>query len=145
MPQLAGKDVEMASSKCGQPKASKSLELFTRTIKSPPYSYARLEMTTEDLRPVQLDALQVRAYCSAALRQFLGDTGMAIAVDILKVEGAECWLRVPHDDLAAFAAAITAFPGSSQSGQLSVLRLRGCGDWLGSLFGEAGKQKLWNL
>lgn len=128
----------------GLPKAQKSRELFALTIKSPPYSYACLEMVLDNLEPAQLDALQVRSYCSAALRQFLGDTGVAIAIDIVKVQGAECWLRVPRQDLAAFGAAITAFPGVSQGGQVSILRLRACGNWLGALLGQHGQQKLWN-
>lgn len=127
-----------------QGKAQKSRELFTCTIKSPPYSYACLEMVSENLEPVQLDALEVRSYCSAALRQFLGDTGTAVAIDIIKVRGAECWLRIPRQDLAAFSAAITAYPGMSQGGQASALHLRACGNWLGALLGKSGQRRLWN-
>ena len=143
MSQNPQNDTSVAASSQG--KAQKSRELFTCTIKSPPHSYARLEMVSETLEPVQLDALQVRSYCTAALRQFLGDTGAAIAVDILRVRGAECWLRVPRQDLAAFAAALTAFPGISQGGgQASALHLRACGNWLGALLGKREQQKLWN-
>jgi len=101
-------------------------------------------MVSENLELVQLDVLQVRSYCTAALRQFLGDTGVAITIDIIKVQDSECWLRVPSQDLAAFSAAITAFPGISQDGQTSALRLQACGDWLGALIGKSEQQKLWN-
>jgi len=127
-----------------QGKAHKSRELFACTIRSPPYSYAQLEMVSESLEPVELDPLQVRSYCTAALRQFLGDTGNAIAVDILRVRGAECWLRVPRQDIAAFSAAVTAFPGSSQGGRTSVLYLRACGNWLGALLGKSDQRRLWD-
>ncbi|KAL1877098.1 hypothetical protein VTK73DRAFT_8835 [Phialemonium thermophilum] len=134
-------------------KAKKSRELFTCAIKCPPISYVHLQMVAHDNIPtaVPLDALQIRSYCTAALRQFLGDTGVAIVVDILHVSGSECWVRVPRPDLAAFAAALTAFPGvsstpsdPSQGPQLVVLRIRACGDWLGALLGKANEQTLWS-
>lgn len=127
-----------------QAKSQKPRELFTCTVKTPPYAYACLEMVSESLDPVQLDALQVRSYCSAALRQFLGETGAAIAIDIIKVRDAECWVRVPRQDLAAFSAAITAFSGFSQGGKTSALQLRACGNWLGALLGKSEQQRLWN-
>ncbi|KAL2021195.1 hypothetical protein VTK56DRAFT_7382 [Thermocarpiscus australiensis] len=103
-----------------------------------------------------LDDLQVRAYLTAALRQFLGDTGAAIPVDILLARGRHVWVRVPRPDLGAFAAAITAFPGlpgsSSSSSSLAaagvgegtlLLQLDGCGDWLGSVLGRMAEEELW--
>ncbi|KAM4056033.1 hypothetical protein HRG_002957 [Hirsutella rhossiliensis] len=98
-----------------------SYEILTCTIKAPPFSYAHLELYT-DRGPddnggaAELDNLQVRSYCTAALRQFLGLTGVAISVDILKVEGSECWVRVPRPHLGSFAAAITAWKGTSEGG-----------------------------
>jgi ribonuclease P/MRP protein subunit POP8 len=125
-------------------KTQKSHELFTCTIKSPPFAYAHLELVTDTGGSAKLDNLQVRSYCTAALRQFLGEHGVAVAIDILKVAGNECWLRLPRQDLGVFSAAITAFPGSVQNGGTSLLRLLACGDWLGSLVGRADEQKLWN-
>jgi ribonuclease P/MRP protein subunit POP8 len=91
-----------------------------------------------------LDALQVRAYCTSALRQFLGDTGAAISVDILAVRNDDIWVRVPRADLAGFSAALTAYGGMARGrGVTTVLRLRACGDWLGSLLGRAEQQELW--
>lgn len=126
-------------------KARKAHELVSCTIRSPPFSYLHLERTCDGADQPELDALQVRAYCTSAMTQFLGVTGAAIPVDILKVDATECWLRVPRPDLGAFAAAITAWPGVSQEGEGSsyVLRIRACGDWLGSLVGRQDQHKLW--
>ncbi|KAI8950821.1 hypothetical protein F4801DRAFT_322452 [Xylaria longipes] len=128
----------------GAPKVNKSYELAKSVIKAPPYSYAHLELfNAESSKTEELDAVQVKSYCTAALKQFLGATGMAIPLDILKVEGQSCWLRLPRDDLGAFAAAITAWQGTKQDGVLSTLRIRGCSDWLGALVGQQDEQKLW--
>ncbi|KAI1745821.1 hypothetical protein F4680DRAFT_442096 [Xylaria scruposa] len=130
----------------GVPKAKKSYELAKSVIKAPPYSYAHLELfnaAEPAAKMEELDALQAKSYCTAALKQFLGVTGMAIPLDVLKVEGQSCWLRLPRDDLGAFAAAITAWQGTNQDGISSTFRLRGCSDWLGALVGQRDEQKLW--
>ncbi|KAK5631183.1 hypothetical protein RRF57_006898 [Xylaria bambusicola] len=126
------------------PKVTKSHVLVTSAVKRPPYSYAHLELLNDGLSKTgDLDALQVKSYCTSALKQFLGTTGMAIPLDILKVEGQSCWLRLPRGDLGAFAAAITAWQGTTQDGIHSTLLIRGCSDWLGALVGQQDEQKLW--
>ncbi|KAK3378164.1 hypothetical protein B0H63DRAFT_238622 [Podospora didyma] len=134
-------------------KKSKSQEQRSCTVKAPPFAYAHFgavfDTPATTAKNADLDALQVRAYFTSALRQFLGDTGSAISVDILVVRGSECWVRVPQPDLGAFAAAITAFGGVSSSslssggGGMMILQLRACGDWLGSLLGRAEEHELW--
>ncbi|KAF4837742.1 hypothetical protein CGCTS75_v000795 [Colletotrichum tropicale] len=126
--------------------SQKSHELLTCTIKTPPFSYAQLELVSDasrvsDVTP--LDNLQVRSYCNSALRQFLGATGSAIPIDILKVEDRECWLRVPRQDLSPFAAAITAWAGVSEQGYRRTLRLKQCSDYLGAMVGANSQDKLW--
>ncbi|OTB07753.1 hypothetical protein M426DRAFT_71532 [Hypoxylon sp. CI-4A] len=133
----------MHAQKDGFPQVKKAHELVTATIRTPRYSYAHLEVFGEPAGATQLDALQVRSYCTSALKQFLGTTGVGIPLDILKVEGKECWLRVPRDDLGAFSAAITAWQGSFQDEVHSTFRIRGCSDWLGALVGRDGEDKLW--
>lgn len=65
-------------------------------------------------------------------------------MDILQVRGSDVWLRVPREDLGGFAAALTAYAGLSRGGGVvTVLRLRACGDWLGSLLGRAEEHDLW--
>ncbi|KAI0884452.1 uncharacterized protein GGS22DRAFT_23349 [Annulohypoxylon maeteangense] len=125
-------------------KAKKAHELVTATIKAPRHSYAHLELFSDSPDTGDLDILQVRSYCTSALKQFLGATGIGIPLDILKVEGKDCWLRVPRDDLGAFSAAITAWQGSYQDGIHSSFRIRGCSDWLGALVGSAGNDKIWS-
>ncbi|KAI1820609.1 hypothetical protein F4861DRAFT_522287 [Xylaria intraflava] len=131
-------------SKPGIPKAKKSHELAKSTIKAPAHAYAHIELFgAEPGAGIQLDAIQVRSYCSAALTQFLGVTGMAIPVDILKVDGRRCWLRVPRDDLGAFAAAVVAWQGTTLDGVCYSFRVRGCSDWLGALVGQEDEERLW--
>ncbi|KAJ9157121.1 hypothetical protein NKR19_g3883 [Coniochaeta hoffmannii] len=124
----------------------RSHTLFTSSLRSPARAYAHLELITDPPQPAGgLDNLQVRSYVTAALRQFMGDHGAAVAVDILKVEGRECWLRLPREDVSLFAAAIAAFPGTAVgSGTTGVLRMLACGDWLGSLVGRDGEGKVWS-
>ncbi|KAI1138760.1 hypothetical protein F5Y05DRAFT_350123 [Hypoxylon sp. FL0543] len=136
-------DISMETSTLGAAKVKKSHELVTATIKAPRFSYAHLEVVTNSVDPVELDALQVRSYCTSALKQFLGATGVGIPLDVLKVEGRECWLRMPRDDLGAFSAAITAWQGLYQDSVHYSLRIRGCSDWLGALVGRDGEDLLW--
>lgn len=124
-------------------KSHKSQDLATCTIRTPPFSYAHLEIIRNPAQVVDLDAIQVRSYCTAALKQFFGVSGQAISIDILKVDGADCWLRIPRDDLGVFAAALTAWQGSYEDGAQSTFRIKGCSDWLGSLVGRQGEQQLW--
>ncbi|KAL1842492.1 hypothetical protein VTJ49DRAFT_5098 [Mycothermus thermophilus] len=133
----------------------------TLTLRSPPFAYAHLQLVTPPTsteapnpavseQPALLDNLQLRSYLTAALRQFLGDTGAAIPLDILLLRGASAWVRVPREDLAAFAAAVTAFEGlasgndpSSDPAGLMLLRVMACGDWLGALVGRDEEGVLW--
>lgn len=93
---------------------------------------------------MQLDMLQVKSYCTSALRQFLGLTGVAIPLDILKVDGTHCWVRVPRQDLAPFTAAITAWNGTDEDGTQCLLRVKQASDWLGTMVGTDGQDRLWN-
>ncbi|KAI1375219.1 hypothetical protein F4677DRAFT_446726 [Hypoxylon crocopeplum] len=124
-------------------KVKKAHELVAATIRAPRYSYAHLQLLSDSTNPGELDALQVRSYCTSALKQFLGTTGVGIPLDILKVDRKDFWLRLPRDDLGAFSAAITAWQGSFQDGIHSSLRIIGCSDWLGALVGRDGEDKLW--
>ncbi|KAK3945045.1 hypothetical protein QBC46DRAFT_336892 [Diplogelasinospora grovesii] len=131
-------------------KVPKPRELNSVTIRSPPFAYAHLRLVTDDVltsgpsASLTLDALQVRSYCTSALRQFLGDTGTAISIDILSVSGRECWLRVPQPDLGALAAAITAYAGQRSDNTMMLLQLLACGDYLGSLLGKAEQHQLFD-
>ena len=136
-------------------------ELATCTIRAPTYSYAHLELQHQHQHQhqhpastaEQLDALQTKTYCAAALRQFLGDAGAAVAesLDVLHVEAPapRCFVRVPRDDLAAFAAALAAWQGVSDGGGdggggRATLRILGCSDWLGTLLARPGEDRVWS-
>ncbi|KAK8856490.1 Ribonuclease P [Apiospora arundinis] len=127
-------------------KSQKSHELASCVIKDPIFSYAHLQVLTGNphQESIELDALQVRSYCTSALQQFLGIAGTAISIDILKVDGADCWLRIPRDNLGAFSAAITAWRGTNENGVHVTFQIKGCSDWLGSLVGRVGQDTLWS-
>lgn len=126
-------------------RLASSREILTCTIKTPPFSYAHLQLVTDDDADgaPELDNLQVKSYCTSALRQFLGITGMAISLDILKVDGPDCWLRLSRQDLGPFAASITAWKGTSEGGVQRLLRIKQCSDWLGTMVGSNGQEQLW--
>jgi ribonuclease P/MRP protein subunit POP8 len=126
-------------------KSTKSQVLHTSTLPRPSFAYLHLSLLSSSPTPTtqQPDNLQIRSYLTMALRQFLGDTGAGIPVDILKVQGDECWVRVPSGDLGAVSGAITAFPGVSKEGELTLLGVKGAGDWLGALVGRMGEGGIW--
>ncbi|KAG6353904.1 hypothetical protein INS49_005161 [Diaporthe citri] len=117
---------------------SKSREIYSTTIKNSAYAYAHLELITTN--NILLDELQIRSYLTSALKQFLGATGSGMPIDILKVQGKESWVRVPRQDLGAFAAALTAWSGSGAS---TGFVIRAAGDWLGALMGRHDQRRLW--
>lgn len=124
---------------------SQSHKLLTCTVRSPPFSYAHLQLYLNG-QDANIDNLQVKAYCAAALRQHLGLTGSAISVDILHIRGSECWVRVPQQNLGAFSAALTAWRGPIADGGGPIsLRVRQCTDWLGSLVGTQEQDSLWGV
>ena len=64
-------------------------------------------------------------------------------MDILKVENRECWIRVPREDLTAVVAALGGWVGRGENATGVGWRIRGSGNWLGSLVGKKGIEKLW--
>ena len=125
------------------PKATKSHEITSRTIKTPAFSYTCLELISDPPSKVPLDDLTVRSYLTSAFTQFLGLTGSAISVDILKVEPKECWIRVPREELSAVVAAVGGWVGRGENGGEVGWRVRGSGNWLGSLVGGRSAEKVW--
>jgi len=124
-------------------KATKSYDITSRTIKAPAFSYACLELVSDPPSKVPLDDLTVRSYLTSAFTQFLGLTGSAISVDILKVEPKECWIRVPREDLSSVVAAAGGWIGRGQDGIEVGWKLRASGNWLGSLVGGRSAEKVW--
>ena len=134
-----------ASTKQKQPKSSKGHEITTKTIKAPPFSYACLELISDSTTSeIKLDDLTVRSYIMAALTQFLGLTGSAISVDILKVDGRECWIRVPPEDLSPVMAAVGGWVGGTEEEGKVGWKVKASGNWLSSLVGNQGLEKIWS-
>lgn len=121
-------------------KATKYHEICGTTIKTPPHAYAHLQVICPTDPGITLDELTLRQYLTAALKQFLGVTGLGISVDILKVSGTECWVRVPREDLGPFTSAATAWTGA---GSAAGLRICAAGDWLGALVGRHDQRTIW--
>lgn len=137
-------DISIDASKISTSKAQKGHEITTRTIKTPAFSYACLELISEPPIKIELDNLTVRSYLTGAFTQFLGFTGSAISVDILKVENGECWIRVPREDLSAVVAAVGGWVGNGQSNNRVGWRVRKSGNWLGSLVGGRTVDRTWS-
>lgn len=139
--------IEVATSSKGK-KQGKSRELFSCTISKPSFAYAQVEALTArqtGAADSALDPLQIRSYCTAALKQFLGATGAGIPLDLLKIDGRQFWMRLPREDLGLFAAALAAWSSTDQDGATTVLRLCASGNWLGSLIGRTQMRQLWDM
>ena len=118
-------------------------ESTARAIKTPAFSYVCLELMSDGATPPSLDDLSVRSYLTSGLSQFLGLTGSAISVDILKVEDKECWVRVPREDLSAVLAATGQWSSGVNNGSRMAWRLKASGNWLGSLLRASNAQNVW--
>lgn len=81
-----------------------------------------------------VDIITARKYLSSALQQFLGMTGTAICIDILKIDGRDVWLRVPREDRAAVANALSSWAGAEEVAWI----IKGKGEWLGGLVAGNG-------
>ncbi|PBP20492.1 hypothetical protein BUE80_DR008660 [Diplocarpon rosae] len=116
-------------------------EVATKTIKTPQFSYAHLQLISEVASiDLPLDTLTTRSYIESALTRFLGLTGSAILVDILKVEGIDCWIRVPREDVRSVLAAVGGWSGGSEADGKIGWKVKTSGNWLSVLVahGEAG-------
>jgi ribonuclease P/MRP protein subunit POP8 len=136
--------VDQPGTKRKHQKHLKGHEITTKTIKTPPFSYVHLQLISDSDGPKDLDSLTVRSHITAALTQFLGVTGSAISVDILKVEATECWIRVPREDLSPVVAAVGGWIGGNETEGKVGWRIKGSGNWLSVLVGERGKESIWN-
>ncbi len=126
-------------------KATSSSTLTQYTLRSPPWTYLHLSVQTTPSKPINpsspaaLDAITARTFLTAALQQFLGLTGTAIPIDLLKIEGHDVWIRVPREDGSAVVAALGGWTGRGESGANVGWRVRGWDDWLFKLVGGTGE------
>lgn len=121
----------------------------TFTLRNPPYSYLHLRMTEQAQNGTfkksneqnELDDIMLISHLTGALHQYLGLMGAAIALDILKVEKSEGWVRLPSEEESAVIAALSQWIGK---GGVS-LKILGRGSWLGGLRSDTDDAKLWSL
>ncbi|KAL8794879.1 MAG: hypothetical protein Q9195_002591 [Heterodermia aff. obscurata] len=110
------------------------------TIRDFPFTYLHLTLLSTFPSPLPLDELTAHKHLTSALQQFLGITGTAIPIDILKVDGWDVWIRVQREDGGAVAAAIGNWVGA---GEGVSWRIKGRGQWLGALVARTGLEKVW--
>ena len=114
----------------------------TITIRHPPFTYFHLTLlTSSNSYPISsapsIDILTARAHLTSALSQFLGITGTAIPIDFLKVEDRDVWIRVPREDAAAVAGAVSQWVGMDGESSWRVQRK---GEWLGIVAATDGHE-----
>ena len=109
------------------------------TVKRPTFTYLHLTLLSSGSRSVDvpIDILTARSYLTSALEQFLGMTGTAILIDFLKVEGRDVWIRVAREDGSQVVGALSQWAGKEGG---VAWRVKGRGEWLGSLSGGDGKE-----
>ncbi|OQE40075.1 hypothetical protein PENCOP_c006G06757 [Penicillium coprophilum] len=136
---------QAAKRKAPEPKP-KTLHFTSR---NPPWTYLKLKLIPQPgSAPQPLDPLSARTYLSSALSQFLGLTGTAIPIDILKIENASpsttkydiVWIRVPREDASAVVSAVSSWIGGNNSAGSADVAWRVCakGNFLGALVAGSG-------
>ncbi|PLN82072.1 hypothetical protein BDW42DRAFT_167540, partial [Aspergillus taichungensis] len=110
------------------------------TSRNPPWTYLKLQLThqpntSNTTKSQPLDPLTARTHLTSALSQFLGLTGTAIPLDILKITtpGLDAagddgsintktsqekivWVRVPRADATAVVDALSSWIGGGNGG-----------------------------
>ncbi|KAK5132476.1 hypothetical protein LTR08_009022 [Meristemomyces frigidus] len=106
-------------------RTAKNQTLTQFTIRDAQWTYIHAQQHTTSGPSTALDAVTAHLQLTAALSQFLGLHGAAIPMDILKLDGADVWVRVPADDKNAVTAAI----GGWISGKGEAWRVKGTSSW----------------
>lgn len=127
--------------------ATVNVDHRTVLIRSPPHTYFHLTLlsasapslsssSTVANGPPTIDILTARNHFSSALQQYLGLTGSAIPIDILKIQGRDCWIRVPGEDRTAVTGALSQRVSNDGGGV--AWRIRSRGEWLGRVAAGTG-------
>ncbi|KXT05946.1 hypothetical protein AC578_359 [Pseudocercospora eumusae] len=116
-------------------KTSKNQILSEFSIRNPHWVYIRLQHLSAPTRPKQalLDGVTAKLHITAALSSFLGLHGTAIAIDVLKLEDQDVWIRVPAEDRAAVIAAVGGWTNSSRD---DGWRVKGWSHWSATACGQ---------
>ncbi|RMZ91436.1 hypothetical protein DV736_g1327, partial [Chaetothyriales sp. CBS 134916] len=116
-------------------------------LRHPPYSYIHLSLvklnTTQ--QPILLDPVTLLSYLNSALQSYLGLSGTAIPIDVLKMRNQDAWIRTSFEDANAVVASVSQWSGGGSGGGGGVqLRVKGRGTWLGGLVvASEAEEKLW--
>lgn len=115
------------TSKKKRKKKNSQLYILTQTtLRQPQWTYIHLRHKPATKPPYPpLDAVTAHLHINAALQQFLGLHGSAIAFDILKIEEQDVWIRVQREDERAVVAAVGGWISNKGEGSYVV----GWGCW----------------
>jgi len=116
--------------------------LTPRPLRSP-HTYLHLSLLSpfSQHKPPGIDNITAHTYLTAALNQFLGLTGTAIPVDILKIDGRDVWVRCPRENGSMVSTAMSEWRGEGGNAEW---RVKGRGDWLGDVGTEDwGRKGVW--
>ena len=116
------------SNKSSRPNAA--VVHHTTTLRKPQWTYFHLAVMSSSADLPDLDILAFRQNLTTALNQFLGLTGAAIDVDILKFDGEEAWIRVPREDASAVHEAVSGWAGAKSAKGQHKWIVKGRDDWL---------------
>ena len=91
-------------------------------IKKLPFVYFHLSLITNGplleksmLAEAAIDMITARTNLDSALQQYLGLSGTAIPIDLLKVEGRDVWIRLPREDGSAVQGCLSQWTGRDGS------------------------------
>lgn len=102
-------------------KSNKPHTLTQTTLRQPQWTYIHLRHKPATKPPYPtLDAVTAHLHILAALQQFLGLHGSAIAFDILKVDDQDVWIRVQKEDERAVVAAVGGWISNKGEGSYVV-------------------------
>lgn len=118
---------------------------MSTTLRSNRWAYVRLQVQPEGhTKKHELDILEARSFCSTALNQYLGISGGAISIDMLKVDGCEFWIRIPSNALTRFNAAVASWNGPMIGDKKYTMMVVGYSEWLGTLISEFEWERIWS-
>ena len=121
------------------------------TVRKPPYSYLHLALISASTLPhvlpaksrkVQsdMDLLTAQSYVGSALKQYLGLTGSTIPIDFLRIEGMDCWIRIPRQDEMMVVGALGHWISSREGGV--AWKVKCTRPWLGRMAAEGEEETL---
>lgn len=122
--------------------------LYQATFRKPIYSYFHLVLITPGLTSTtpntspqhtsDIDPLLASQLLSKPLQAYLGITGAAIPIDILKTSGRGVWIRVARQDARGLRAALSGWIGACAGENVPGVREGGKMRVSWRVVGEAG-------